>query len=165
MEESVFLVRAIRHSVSEWRCDQSRRVQSMLGALGTPLCLRMAVPNQSNSSISCLLARKGVGSKLRIGSLDLKMRGAARLSRSNSHEKPYISTGRSPTIGPFPLDCRWLTVGIRLQYAQDLYGRGPCVWVADFTVCPGLPENPRRSSRRTRKHHQPSFYPNQRGAL
>jgi len=166
MEESVFLVRAIRHSVSEWRCDQSRRVPSMPPALGTPLYRRVAVPNQSNSSISCLLTRKGVGSKLRIGSLDLKMRGAARLSPSNSHDKPYISTGRIPARGPFPLDWRWLTVGRRLQYAQDLYGCGPCVWVADLTVCPGLPENPRRSSRRTRKHHhQPSFSPNQRGAL
>ena len=118
MEESVFLVRAIRHSVSEWRCDQSRRVPSMLGALGTPLCRRMAVPSQSNYSISCLLTRKGVGSKLRIGSLDLKMRGAARLSRSNSHDKQaihfYRQEPRSRSLPPRPkvIDS-WQTTAVR----------------------------------------------------
>lgn len=105
MDEPMFLVLAIRHSVSEWRCDQSRRVPSVPRALGPPLCFSVAVLNQSSSSMSCLLTRKGVGSKLRIGSLDLKMRGAARPSRSNSHDEPYISTGRSPALGPFPRDC------------------------------------------------------------
>lgn len=96
MDEPMFLVLAIRHSVTEWRCDQSRRVPSVPRALGPPLCFSVAVLNQSSSSMSCLLTRKGVGSKLRIGSLDLKMRGAARPSRSNSHDEPYISSGRSP---------------------------------------------------------------------
>lgn len=109
MGEPVFLVRGIRHSVTEWRCDQSRRALSLRGSLGPPLCLGVAVLNQSSSSVSCTLTRKGVGSKLRIGGLDLKMRGAAYLftrpSPSNSHDKPYISTGRSPALGPFPLDC------------------------------------------------------------
>lgn len=105
MDEPMFLVLAIRHSVTEWRCDQSRRVPSVPRALGPPLCFSVAVLNQSSSSMSCLLTRKGVGSKLRIGSLDLKMRGAARPSRSNSHDEPYISTGKSPALGPFPRDC------------------------------------------------------------
>lgn len=105
MDEPMFLVLVIRHCVTEWRCDQSRRVPSVPRALGPPLCFNVAVFNQSSSSMSCLLTRKGVGSKLRIGSLDLKMRGAARPSRSNSHDEPYISTGRSPALGPFPRDC------------------------------------------------------------
>lgn len=105
MDEPMFLVLAIRHSGTEWRCDQSRRVPSVPRVLGPPLCLSVAVLNQSSPSMSCLLTRKGVGSKLRIGSLDLKMRGAARPSPSNSHDEPYISSGRSPALGPFPRDC------------------------------------------------------------
>ena len=39
MDEPMFLVHAIRHSVTEWRCDQSRRVPSVPRALGPPCAL------------------------------------------------------------------------------------------------------------------------------
>ncbi|PSN29640.1 Homeobox protein homothorax [Blattella germanica] len=85
------MVRAIRHGVTEWRCDQHRRALQEQ-RLDLP-AQRLAAPLQSS-----LLTCEGDGSELRIGCPDLKASRAPRPATYDDGIHPYTMAEAPPSM-------------------------------------------------------------------